>query len=364
MNATNNTVLRSYVWGTDLSGTQTGAGGVGGLVMMNSVQKGTHFSAYDGNGNVSALVNASNGEVSANYEYGPFGEVIRATGPMVRVNPFRWSTQYTDDETDLVYYGGRYLKTATGGWLSRDPIDEPGFIMLVANEVIQQSSPAPSGNPYGFVGNDPVTYFDVLGFWRSGEHMSLTKIAWNNARLPSKLVGITSIYKTIEDANVAVDGGDSANDLRRHYNRELNGDIANAKQRYSEWLRIQQTSFDNLLERPGRTFCDLALRVIRQLSHYWGGHYAHTIGNNSPWRGDPGPIRGDSEHLSPNLKPCSWGWWYTPKGWGEHGRTEPAWREADGGADRAKKAADFVADKFRGQMPKWWNACHCYYGYN
>jgi len=32
MNATNNTVLRFYVWGTDLSGTQTGAGGVDGLV--------------------------------------------------------------------------------------------------------------------------------------------------------------------------------------------------------------------------------------------------------------------------------------------------------------------------------------------
>jgi len=41
MNATNNAVLQSYVWGTDLSGSQTGAGGVGGLVMMSSVQNGT-----------------------------------------------------------------------------------------------------------------------------------------------------------------------------------------------------------------------------------------------------------------------------------------------------------------------------------
>ena len=38
MNATNNAVLRSYVWGIDLSGTQTGAGGVGGLLIMNDVQ--------------------------------------------------------------------------------------------------------------------------------------------------------------------------------------------------------------------------------------------------------------------------------------------------------------------------------------
>ena len=35
---------------------------------------------------------------------GPFGEVVRATGPMARANPFRFSTKYQDDETDLLYY--------------------------------------------------------------------------------------------------------------------------------------------------------------------------------------------------------------------------------------------------------------------
>ena len=35
-------------------------------------------------------------------EYGPFGEFIRATGPMAKANPFRFSTKYQDDETDLV----------------------------------------------------------------------------------------------------------------------------------------------------------------------------------------------------------------------------------------------------------------------
>jgi hypothetical protein len=41
-------------------------------------------------------------------DYGPFGELIRATGPMAKVNPFRFSTKYDDDESDLVYYGYRY----------------------------------------------------------------------------------------------------------------------------------------------------------------------------------------------------------------------------------------------------------------
>src|SRR5690606_3040742 len=81
LNAANNALVRSYVWGLDLSGSLDGAGGVGGLLMLKSVANGTHFYAYDGNGNVSALVNATDGTVSANYEYEPFGAVLRATGP-------------------------------------------------------------------------------------------------------------------------------------------------------------------------------------------------------------------------------------------------------------------------------------------
>jgi RHS repeat-associated protein len=56
-------------------------------------------------------------------EYGPFGEVIRATGPMAKLNPFRFSTKYQDDETDLVMYPYRPYNASTGRWLSRDPIE-------------------------------------------------------------------------------------------------------------------------------------------------------------------------------------------------------------------------------------------------
>jgi RHS repeat-associated protein len=42
---------------------------------------------------------------------------------MARANPFRFSTKYQDDETDLLYYGYRYYNAGTGRWLSRDPIN-------------------------------------------------------------------------------------------------------------------------------------------------------------------------------------------------------------------------------------------------
>src|SRR5208283_4718650 len=95
----NTSQFNTYVWGLDLSGSLNGAGGVGGLleVSYHGTQTTNAFAAYDGNGNVMALVNAANGTISAEYDYGPFGEVIRATGPMAKANPFRFSTQYQDD---------------------------------------------------------------------------------------------------------------------------------------------------------------------------------------------------------------------------------------------------------------------------
>ena len=110
--------------------------------------------------------------------------------------------------------------------------------MLVGNEVTQVPSPSPSGNPYGFVGTTRSPILMYLGLWRGYEHRSITKIAWAMPAFQA-LIGITSIYNAIEDANVCVNHGASKNDLRRHYNREFNGDIAFAKQRYSEWLRVR-----------------------------------------------------------------------------------------------------------------------------
>ncbi|MGH7942745.1 MAG: hypothetical protein ACREFR_16930, partial [Limisphaerales bacterium] len=90
--------LTSFTWGNDLSGSLQGAGGVGGLLEMSEYGSQTTncFVAFDGNGNVMALVNAADGTLAAEYDYGPFGEPIRMTGPMARLNPFRFSTKYDD----------------------------------------------------------------------------------------------------------------------------------------------------------------------------------------------------------------------------------------------------------------------------
>jgi RHS repeat-associated protein len=144
-----NNPLYTFTWGTDLSGSMQGAGGVGGLISMTvctGANAGTYFPCYDGNGNVVAMVNAATGAIAANFEYGPFGELIRATGPMAKLNPFMFSTKYYDWETGLYYYGYRYYNPSTGRWLSRDPIGESGGMNL-----------------YCLMGNDPIGRIDING---------------------------------------------------------------------------------------------------------------------------------------------------------------------------------------------------------
>ena len=125
LNATNHALLRSYVWGLDPSETLDGAGGVGGLLwvrMASGPASGAHFVTCDGNGNVWQLVSATTGMETARYEYGPFGEPLRATGPAAPSNLFCFSTKRTDSATGLVLYEYRAYSPRSGGGQTEIPL--------------------------------------------------------------------------------------------------------------------------------------------------------------------------------------------------------------------------------------------------
>lgn len=94
---------------------------------------------------------------------GPFGELIRATGPMAKLNPIRFSTKYQDDETGLLYYGYRYYNPSTGRWPNRDPLLELTFHVLNRVDLDEDTD----FNIYELLGNDPLSKIDMLGAgWR------------------------------------------------------------------------------------------------------------------------------------------------------------------------------------------------------
>ena len=153
-----NNLLRSYTWGRDASGGLDGAGGVGGLMAVRDHVGGrTYWPVYDGQNNVTALVDAEDEDhpVLATMEYGPYGELMAvdapAGSPIDRTTvadycPFLFSTKYLDAEVGLYYYGYRYYEPGAGRWLNRDPLAEEGGLNL-----------------YAFCGNDPGNVADPLG---------------------------------------------------------------------------------------------------------------------------------------------------------------------------------------------------------
>jgi len=178
---TNGVLYESFHWGLDLSGSEQGAGGAGGLISMtvhSGPQAGTYFYCHDGNGNVIGLIRASDSAVVARYEYEPFGKLLRASGPMAFVNPFLFSTKFYDWETGLYYYGYRYYNPSTGRWPSRDPLEEyAGF------------------NIYQFAENNPISVIDIFGMgtWSIQEaDINVNKAGIKENANPS---GFTAVYK-------------------------------------------------------------------------------------------------------------------------------------------------------------------------
>ena len=86
------------------------------------------------------------GIYTAHYEYDPYGNEVRAVGPVAGENEYRFSTKYYDSEVKLYYYGYRYYSAELGRWINRDPIGEKG-----------------GANIYLAVHNNPISFFDILG---------------------------------------------------------------------------------------------------------------------------------------------------------------------------------------------------------
>ena len=81
------------------------------------------------------------------YEYGPYGNILRMEGNAAEDNPFRFSSEYADDELGLVYYNYRYYNPQNGRWISREPAGE-----------------IDGWNLYSFVNNKLTQHIDFLGF--------------------------------------------------------------------------------------------------------------------------------------------------------------------------------------------------------
>ena len=147
----------------------------------------------DGNKNISELVDAT-GNIAAHYEYDPFGKINTQNGAYAASNPFRFSSEYFDSETGLVYYNYRYYSPELGRWINRDPIGEAGglnlYNMLKTNAISQidqyglwddmqdqtnPNSPFNPNNPYNTL-PPPLTLLEKFMEWYNNEKNNIYNI--------------------------------------------------------------------------------------------------------------------------------------------------------------------------------------------
>ncbi|MGN0182838.1 MAG: RHS repeat-associated core domain-containing protein, partial [Candidatus Ornithomonoglobus sp.] len=154
------------------------------------LQSGTDTYLKDGHGNVIAKYNSAGTKLSST-EYDAFGNII--SGALS--DSFGYCGEYLDSESGLIYLRNRYYDTATGRFISEDPVK--------------------SGvNWYSYCGGNPVTLFDPWGLtFVTGVNCFV--VGGDYYELPDKYTDTYTTFDTSiinqNDAIVFEDSGDNVN---------------------------------------------------------------------------------------------------------------------------------------------------------
>ena len=273
--------LKTYIWGLDLSYGLQGVGGVGGL--LASIAHGPSpiaaFPTYDGNGNVSDLLD-DQGTTKAHYEYDAFGKETLVTGDWAQENTYRFSTKPWDAETELNYYGYRFYQSNGERWLSRDPLRELG-----------------GSNLYGFIHNNPINQFDPFGLkdYKVGTADPTIKPdvgagAWNSKEWTWGNVLMKGLI--VENIGIVWVGMPDAVNHIQHYFRnsgsdytirlqKMIDDVPSAQKLYEGELSMAQAFVESLSEGKHSITSGRASGSYNNKSESWNWYYA--VGGYSAW---------------------------------------------------------------------------------
>jgi RHS repeat-associated protein len=187
------------------------------LALMHHYKGGTqgqmYWYHYNHKGDVVGLTK-QNGNSHHNYRYDPYGAVLPENGNFTDPhNHYTLTGKEFDENTGLIWFGSRFYEPESGVWVNQDVyrgrLREPGSL-----------------HRYGYVGNNPVSYWDWYGFklqeqhYLSGEvkkdegyvYRDLTTEAFSGY-IDAPLVNNVSFYDTmleaVGEANKNMDKGDT-----------------------------------------------------------------------------------------------------------------------------------------------------------
>ena len=332
------------------------------------LRNGSEFCVSDANKNIVALLDV-NGSVTDTYIYAPFGNCAHTGSP---TPPFRFSSEYYDEETGLVYYNYRYYSPALGRWLSRDPSEERyGGLSL-----------------YGICHNSCVNVSDNLGLWWFWTHKELTDDSltkfWLALSLYNKHMSAEKaqalalkIIRMIWWTNIQTDFGSKGSEQQYHYCTHFQErKVKDFKKQYQDTLVDEKKEWDKAIVTnayPTEGNCQEALEHLGTLTHMWQDYYGHGVEydpylhpEDSPRRNfSIGKITGSPDN--PTMDPVTFG----GLGFlGKHGglfsilnpfsKVEPGDRAGEAfRTERFQQARLFTMQKIVEMMPVWIEKCHC-----
>jgi RHS repeat-associated protein len=261
---------------------------------------------------------------------------------MGKTNPIRFSTKYTDDESDFLNYGHRYYNPSKGRWPNRDAIGERG-----------------GRNLYGYVGNDPRNRIDYRGQYGASIHDKITLEAIQNARISTTEKCLQRIHSIMMRGNNKQDSllGNMW-DNPRHYNRDKDKTGQTGNDDYRDYINDELKRFSTPLQNPTKRNCYKSLLALGLLSHSWQDFYIHAVvedGQDFRFTNVWSSANGETGN------PDAPGHLYPSTYVGEHAFIgEPVPKVSDEWNARKKAALAFSSRKLTELLPQWISACRCH----
>ena len=201
----------------------------------------------------------SNGWYNNRYAYDAFGNYSEETDSPKK-NPFRYSGEYTDDETGLIYLRNRYYDPAIGRFITEDPVKD-------------------RLNWYAYCGNNPVNYVDSLGLedvyifygLKHGDNGGFDSRAkkeaksWRKQNMTVKLIPVKSEEQFVEEWNNMDNNGSNIVKVSLYFHSTPDTLIINSTER--EYMTVEENGV-TLKGSDGTSILKLNRKTISTICLY------------------------------------------------------------------------------------------------
>ncbi|WP_371810414.1 toxin TcdB middle/N-terminal domain-containing protein [Flavobacterium sp. 28A] len=134
-----------------------------------------------------SYISTRNGSISQHVEYIAFGEILFEEHSSSFSSPYLFNGKVLDRETNLTYYGARYLDMKTSLWLNVDPLAEKFY----------------RNSPYAYVSQNPINLIDPTGMSEETAGSDPPKKSWAGRAIDTVKgwFSSSSDYKDIPEKN-------------------------------------------------------------------------------------------------------------------------------------------------------------------